>query len=578
MVGNILKSGRKFLVEPQNSILSAASIIMIMIIASRILGLVRQRTLTLFFPAEDLSLFFAAFRLPDLIFEVLVYGTFSSAFIPVFSKALKKGDSVAWEVAGRVVNIGLLIFGVFAVVFSIFAPFIYSVLAPGYSITETNEIANLARLLFAAQGFFVVSYVLTGVLESLRRFFLPALAPIFYNLGIIFGTVVLSPHFGLFGPAIGVVIGAFAHLFIQLPLALKLGFKFSPRISPNDEVREIGRLSLPRFADLSVEQIEKTAELFLASLISKGSYTYFTLATSLQILPVNLFGTSLAKAALPMLSQESDSPERFKKILFTTLNHIVFLVMPLVAIFIVLRIPIVRIAFGSKKFDWASTVETSTVLTAFAIGIVFQAATAILERGFYALHDTRTPVKISIVTISLMVIFDFIMVRGFGLPVWALALSFSVGVMIQSITLFYLLNKKIGQDAVLTMLRPSFKSGISSVVAGFVMFFLLKFFDRSVWIKRLSFLGFFGSPTNLPFESFVLDTRYTINLLILTISVSLVGLLVYVLICVLLRSEEVWYFIRVVKRLITKPLSTSALPAEKESVSTPIEDNSSSQL
>ncbi|MBI3397294.1 murein biosynthesis integral membrane protein MurJ [Candidatus Woesebacteria bacterium] len=574
MVRNILKSGHKFIIEPQNSILSAASVIMIMIIASRILGLVRQRTLTLFFPAGDLSLFFAAFRLPDLIFEVLVYGTFSSAFIPVFSKALKKGDSVAWEVAGRVVNIGLLIFGMFAIVFSIFAPSIYSLLAPGYSVSETKEIANLARLLFAAQGFFIVSYVLTGVLESLRRFFLPALAPIFYNLGIIFGTIALSPHFGLFGPAIGVVIGAFAHLFIQLPLALKLGFRFTSIISPNDEVKEIGRLSLPRFADLSVEQIEKTAELFLASLISRGSYTYFTLATSLQILPVNLFGTSLAKAALPMLSQVSDSPERFRKILFTTLNHIIFLVMPLVAVFVVLRIPIIRIAFGSKKFDWASTVETSVVLTAFSLGIVFQAASAILERGFYALHDTKTPVKISIVTISLMVIIDFILVRGFGLPVWALAASFSVGVMIQSIALFYLLNKKIGQDSVLTMLKPSFKSGISSVGAGFVMFFLLKFFDRSVWIKKLSFLGLFGSPSTLPFESFVLDTRYTVNLLILSVLVSLVGLLVYVLICIILRSEEVWYFIKVVKRIISKPISTSILPAEKESVSPPIEDNS----
>src|SRR3990167_11205934 len=130
MVGKFLTRGRKFFTDPQESVLSAATIIMFMIVASRVLGLVRQRVLAHFFTPSDLSLFFAAFRLPDLVFEVLVFGTFTSAFIPVFSKALRDGKKRAWEIAGRVVTIGLLIFACAAIVLAIWAPQIYSAIAP----------------------------------------------------------------------------------------------------------------------------------------------------------------------------------------------------------------------------------------------------------------------------------------------------------------------------------------------------------------------------------------------------------------------------------------------------------------
>lgn len=550
MVNKILSHGKKIFTAPQESIISAATIIMIMVIASRVLGLVRQRVLAYFFVPEELSLFFAAFRLPDLIFEVLVFGTFSSAFIPVFTKALKKGRGEAWDVAGRVVNIGLLLFMIFATLVGIFAKEIYGLVAPGYSQADIEQIANLARILFAAQGFFVVSYVLTGVLESLRRFLIPALAPIFYNIGIIFGTIFLAPKFGLAAPAIGVVIGAFCHLLIQLPFAIKLGFKFIPSIAANDEVKEIGKLSGPRIVDLSFEQVQKTTELFLASLISTASYTYFTFASTLQIFPVNLFGTSLAKAALPTLARNSDNPEKFRKVLFATLYQIVFLVTPIAVSFIVLRIPIIRLVFGTRIFDWEATVQTGMVLSAFGLGIVFQSIIAILERAFYALHDTKTPVSISLITISLMVIMDIVFVKGFSFPVWALAASFSISVILQSFFLFYLLNKKFNHFSVLKSIAPISKSLIAAVFSGSTMYLLLKLFDKSVWVKKLSFLGKIDGISFLSFQRFVLDTRYTGNVFILTALVFLVGLLVYFVSSIVLRSDEVFYFSGQLKRLV----------------------------
>jgi len=299
MVEKILDKGKKILFSPQGSVLSAATIIMLMVVASRVLGLVRQRTLVHFFAPDELSLFFAAFRLPDLVFEVLVFGTFSSAFIPVFTKVLKKGRREAWEIAGTVTNLGLIVFAFLATLVIVFASNLYGLFAPGFSPEHREQIVSLTKILFAAQGFFVVSYVLTAVLESSRRFLIPALAPLFYNLGIIVGTLLLAPKMGLLGPTIGVVIGASLHFLIQLPLAVKLGFRFSPRIKITEYVRKIGRLALPRIVEVSFLQISKTVELFLASLISTASYTYFTFGNTLQLLPVGLFGTSIAKPMSP---------------------------------------------------------------------------------------------------------------------------------------------------------------------------------------------------------------------------------------------------------------------------------------
>jgi putative peptidoglycan lipid II flippase len=568
MVKGIISRGKKLFVAPQTSVLSAASIIMLMVIASRVLGLVRQRTLAHFFAPNELSLFFAAFRLPDTIFEILVFGTFSSAFIPVFTKTLKKGRTTAWETAGIVVNIGLLIFAFLAISAGLFANQIYAVFAPGFDPVQRAEVVKIARILFISQGFFVISYVLTGVLESLRRFLVPALAPLFYNIGIILGTILLVTRWGLLAPAIGVFFGAASHFLIQVPLATKLGFRFTPSIRPNKEVRQIGKLALPRVVELSFLQISKTVELFLASLISTAAYTYFTFANSLQLLPVGLFGTSIAKAALPTMARQSGDPERFRKTLLSALYQIVFLALPLAAILMVLRIPLVRLVFGTEIFSWEATVQTGMVLSAFALSVIFQASAALLARGFYALQDTRTPVVVSVTSIALVVVVNFILIRGLNLPVWGLAAAFSIGSAFQAITLFYLINRRIGRRLSLKVLMPIFKSGLATLGSAVVMFFLLKIFDRSVWVKRLSFLGKIESTKVIPFENFVLDTRYTVNLLALTILVSIAGAVAYLGLSLVLRSNEIWVFFNLLKRIFVKR-KVSPIPEREQEVVTP---------
>ncbi|MBI2066212.1 murein biosynthesis integral membrane protein MurJ [Candidatus Woesebacteria bacterium] len=575
MVQKILARGRKILFSPQSTVLSAATIIMLMVVASRILGLIRQRTLAHFFAPDELSLFFAAFRLPDLVFEVLVFGTFSSAFIPVFAKALRNGRREAWEIAGTVTNLGLVIFAFLATLVIVFAGNFYGLFAPGFSPEHREQIVSITRILFAAQGFFVVSYVLTAVLESSRRFLVPALAPLFYNLGIIFGTVLLAPRMGLLGPTIGVVIGASLHFLVQLPLAVKLGFRFSPKIRITEFVRKIGRLALPRIVEVSFLQVSKTVELFLASLISTASYTYFTFGNTLQLLPVGLFGTSIAKAALPTLARQTEKLDEFRKTLFGALNQIVFLVLPIATVLIVLRIPLVRLIFGTDIFSWEATVQTSMVVSAFAFGVVFQSAVALLSRGFYALHDTKTPVIISISTIILVIAADFILIKGFGLPAWGLAAAFSMGSLIQATILFFFINKKTGDGNWFSLVSPIFKSALASLASGSVMYLLLKVFDRSVWIKRLSFLGRFEATQGIDFEGFVLDTRYTFNLLILTAFVIAVGMIIYLFVSIILKSKEVWYFFNLVTRIFVKRRLTPIPAKESEPIAPPPTESSS---
>lgn len=568
-MNSLFSRGKKILTGPQENLFYAASIIMIMIVVSRVLGLLRNTILLSKFTASEVSLFLSAFRLPDTVFEMLVFGTFSSAFIPVFSKLIKKDTKEAWMTASIVVNIGLVSFLVIAIILGIFAGQFYQFVTPGYALHEREVVVSLTRILLFAQAFFVVSYVLTGVLESLKHFAIPALAPILYNLGIIAGAYFLTPIYGLQAPAYGAVIGACLHFLIQLPLARRLGFRFTTIFAMTASVKDIAKLAIPRIVETGFLQISRITELALSSLISTASYAYFYLGNALQAVPVGLFGLSIAKAALPTLSEQADDPKRFAKTFTRLINQVVFLTLPFVAILIILRIPIVRLLYGRELFDWNSTLQTGLVVSAFAFGIVFQSVVALMNRGFYALYDTKTPVKISIITTLGIAALDMILVLGFKIQVWALGASYSFGVAIQSIILYKLLAKKNGYLR-MGEFKSSAQSFFCAFFAGLCMYILMKLFDRSVWVRRLSFVEETDLVQNLAFDLFVLDTRYTVNLLVLTIVVSMIGCGVYVLLAFLMRIPELFDLFEYMKRLsgitarqkATETVATTNLPQQ----------------
>lgn len=547
MVKHFFNKGKNLLFSQQDNVLSAAFVIASMVFASQILGFVSKRIMLEFFKPAEYSMFLAAFRLPDFIFEILALGVFSSAFIPIVSKSLNTDPKRAWKVSATIVNVGLILFIPIAILFVLLANPIYHLIAPGFTDAQTDTIANLARILFLAQGVFIVSYVITGVLEASKMFLVAAVAPIFYNLGIIIGTIALSPVLGIYAPVFGVVFGAILHLGVQYPFAYKLGFRPTKKVVIDEDIKKVGKLAAPRVLELSVLQVLKTAELFFASIVSASAYTYLTLASALSAFPVTLLGLSLSKAALPTLSRQSDKPTEFLKTLMTTLNQMMFLIIPVAMLIIVLRIPLVRLLFGTDNYDWTSTVQTGLVLSAFAVGIPAQAAITLLSRAFYAQGDTKTPVVLAISDALATILLQSIFILVLKLPIWALAWASTASGLVQVLSLYIVLTIKIHKFKLFSLVSVA-KSIFASVVSGFVVFTVLKTFDRSVWLKQISFLPSIDILRNLNFETFVLDTRYTGQLIILTAVSALVGVSLYLFILFVLRSEELFAFVRIIRR------------------------------
>ena len=236
-------------------------------------------------------------------------------------------------------------------------------------------------------------------------------------------------------------------------------------------------------------------------------------------------------------------------------------------------VPIVRLVYGTDIFGWEATVQTGYVLSAFGVGIVFQSANAIMARGFYALHNTKTPVVISVGAIILTLILDYLFIRVLNFEVWGLAAALTIGVFVQSFFLFYLINKHFGSFS-LKLLKPLVKSAFASILSGTFMYLMLKFFDRSVWVKELSFLGRIDADRYIPFQRFVLDTRYTMNLLVLTGFVLLAGAILYIGLSIAFGSKEVWVFFNQVKRVFVRHQVAPIPKKEEDQVAPPPSDTS----
>ncbi len=536
----LFQNGRNAITREQRSVSSAAVVLMTTILASRFLGLLRDRTLTTFLHVDKLGVYFAAFRLPDTVFQLVVWGALSSAFIPVFCSMLDKEKSSVSEKAANLANVcitvGTAVFLTLGAVIFIFAHPLSALIAPGFTTAQTHLMANLTRIMLAAQLFFVFSNFLTSILESLRRFVIPAVAPLLYNLGIIICTILLSGKIGIYAPAVGVVAGAFLHLIIQIPLAYSLGLKLKPSFNIDlPGVKTVGKLMVPRTIGLAASQIAHTADILLASLISASAVAYLNFANHLQLIPVGLFGLAIGKASLPNLSRYANKKDRagFEKTLLYSLEMLIFLTMPAAASLLILRIPAVRLAFGADRFNWKSTVLTGYTLAFYALSIPAQSISHILRRSFYALHNTRTPVIISITSIIFNIILSLLFIFFFELPIWGLALSFSLGSIFNAAALLWRINNELPTFNWKNFLIFSFKTVLATITSAGVMYILLKILDRSAWDKNLSFLGFFTLPER--FEYYILDTRYTKNLILLTLLVGVIGAAVYTLTAWLLK-------------------------------------------
>jgi putative peptidoglycan lipid II flippase len=526
MVKNLLS----ILALRQTTILSGATIIMATVILSKVLGLVRDRLLAHIFPPDNVAIFFAAFGLPDLIFQIFIFGALSVAFIPVFTETLEKTDKEeAFEMANAIFNLILIILILMAVVIFIFAEPLTNLIVPGFSIAQKIQVANITRIILVGQIILSFGSFFIGILQSFQRFIIPALAGVFYNIGIIIGILLLSESMGIEGAAVGVIIGGILHVLIQLPLALSLGFRFSlTKNVLHKGVREIIRLMSVRTIGLAAEQINERVAIALSSLISTSSVTYLTFAQHLQLVPVSLFGATIAQAALPILSYERarGRSEEFKSTLLTTLHQILFLALPSAAILIVLRIPSVRLVFGAQQFDWEATVLTGRTLAFLSIGLGAQAISLLLARAFYAFKDTRTPVYISLFVVLVNIILSFVFIKVFNMDVWGLGLAFSIANILSSVLLFITLNFKVGGFEKKQAFAPLGKMLMATIIMGVALYIPIKLLDQVIF-----------------------DTTKTVNLLILTGISSLFAITVYVVLVWFMKVKELKTYVDLLGRV-----------------------------
>lgn len=426
------------------TITSGAIIISVFSILSRLLGLLRDRFLTEKFGAGDiLDSYFTAFKIPDLIFQTLILGAFSSCFIPVFLGIFQKDKKKAWQVTNSSLNLILLASLILAGFVFFLAPFFISIITPGFSLEKKEETIFFTRIILFSSVFFGLSTSIGAILQTFQKFLFWSIAPCLYNLGIIFGIKFLFPAFGDIGLPLGVVLGSALHFLIQLPSLFKTGFFYQLRLNFK-ETFEIVKLIIPRTIGILANQINSLVIFFFGSLIAGGSIAVFNLANNIQSFPTGIIAFPLVLASFPVLSNafsQQDS-KKFIEIFSKTIRQILFLIIPMAVLFLLLRAQIIRVIYGTGQFDWQDTILTANVLGFLAFNLIFESLIPFLARSFYSQKDTKTPVIIGCFCILFNIVACLFFVKSFQTPIYGLVFSFTLANFFNLIFLLFFLRKK----------------------------------------------------------------------------------------------------------------------------------------
>ncbi|KKQ60000.1 MAG: Integral membrane protein MviN [Parcubacteria group bacterium GW2011_GWC1_38_22] len=459
--------------SPTQSVAAAAFIISLAGIASRLLGLVRDRILAGQFGAGDtLDAYYAAFRIPDLIYNLMIVGALSAAFIPVFTELVsEKEENRAWKLVSGVMSLQILLTGFVSLVLVIFAPWLMKLVTPGYFGDKMELTVTLTRIMFLSPFLLGISGILGGALVSFKKFLIYSLAPIFYNFGIIIGALFFIKPFGPAGLAWGVVLGALLHLLVQYPSVKFSGFHFKPMFLSafkNADVRKVLRLMAPRTLTIAVSQINFTIITIFASTLATGSLAIFNFANNIQSAPLGLFGISFAIAVFPTLSANGakKNQEKFIHVFSKTLRQILFFVIPLSMFLFVLRAQTVRVLLGTGEFNWDDTILTFQVLGLMALSLFAQSLLPLLTRAFYALQNTKTPLYIAIVSEAVNIIAVFLLIKQYN--VYGLAVAFSLASLVNMILLMIFLKKSLPNIDGKNILNSTVRIIIASIIAGMV--------------------------------------------------------------------------------------------------------------
>lgn len=487
--------------QANRQIARAAGTVMIAYILSNLAGLLaKMLTANAFGTGMESEAFYAANRFSEILFNLVAGGALGSAFIPTFTGFLvKKDHEGAWRLASAIINWVLLILTIFCILSMLFArQVVHYILAPGFSTVSVEKellTAALLRIQIPSAIIFGLSGLVMGILNAHQRFFVSALAPGMYQLGWIFGALVLAPRYGVYGLSYGILIGASFHLLVQIPALVKLPrAKYALELGRADPaVREVGRLMAPRLLGVAVVQLNFLVNTYLASLQPEGSVTAISIAFSLMLMPQAAIAQSISIASLPTFSAQvaAGKLDEMRSSFTSTLRMILFLSIPAMLGLVMLREDIVRILYQRGEFTATSTALVAWALLWYALGLVGHCIVEITSRAFYAQHDTRTPVFVGVAAMSLNLILSILFSRLFILIGWmphgGLALANTTATFLEALVLLYFMKQRMhGLDGGF-LFSGILKAILAVAVMGICVFVCMQFnWGTPYWLQVIA--------------------------------------------------------------------------------------------
>ncbi len=512
----------------------AAGVVGLATLVSRVMGYARDMVMSWAFGTGlAADAFYVAYRIPNLLRELLAEGSMSAAFIPVFTETLtKESRESARHLANAVFARLLVILVVLTVLGIIFSPYVVKLIAAGWVHRAEHDKyvigVTLTRIMFPYLLFIGLAALAMGMLNSLRQFLSPALSPVMMNIMTI-SAVILSIRFmaePIYGVAVGVVIGGMFQFLIQLPGLKSQGMMPKPQFSPSHPgVGRIARLAAPVFFSSSVNQLNIFMGTIFASFLGTGSITYLFYGMRFIHFPLGIFGIAIATAVLPTMSAQAARNEHadFRETLSLGLRLVFFIMFPAMAGLVTLRIPIVSLLLEHGQFDRISTQGTAAALLFYAVGLWAFAGVRIVAQAFYALQDTRTPVKTAVAALLTNIILSAMFINWTPLAHGGLALAASLAATVNITLLTVMLRKKIGRMDGGRILKSLLKTVPASIIMGGIGWWVSK---QPLWNRAGNSLE-------------------KAELLIAGIAASFVF---YVIVMWLLRSEELKFLWGMVRR------------------------------
>lgn len=481
---------------------------------SQLLGLVRDRTLaTVIGAGPVLDTYYAAFRVPDFLYISIASLASVTVLLPFLINRIKgddKGEARAF--LNNIFSAYMIFMVVASLIVAILMPYIARYIAPGFSPEQISSLVLTSRIMLLSPIFIGLSNLIGSVTQLFRNFFVFSLSPIFYNVGILFGIIYLYPVFGVYGLALGVIVGAVMHLLIQIPVVVRHGL--FPKIIFHinwREIFEVMKLSLPRTLALSCNSLAFIVLIAMASTLKEGSISLFTFSFNLQSVPVGIIGISYSVAAFPLLvkSFKMEEMDKFIDHIIGAAKQIIFWTLPSIALVAILRAQIVRVVLGSNAFSWADNRLTAAAVSLFIISLATQSLVLLFVRGYYAASKTKKPLIVNMVSSFMVIIFAYIILWIFrsypntlsilesilrvenvpGTIMLALPLAYAMGSILNFFLIWFLFKKDFLVSANSMLSKTFFQSLIGAFTMGLFAYISLNLFS---YIFNLdTFLGIF---------------------------------------------------------------------------------------